>query len=238
MLDNLIDAYRNQIYDLNKKKLKNIYFVNKRLVWITAALVVIYIGSVVYFAFTNPMLSLLWLVVFFVISIAADRYAVKRYRQRILREQEHLKKVVRLLETAVPGINLNNKEQVEELIARLSQRIEAKAPFSRIKTALGKFCKYIILPVIAYIAGVFTSDISKIGFPVVAALSIILFIIFGLFYFIVIVLAELMAKITCRSHDASIALREDLLDIKLLFFTKRLASNMEEYPAAYSAIES
>lgn len=53
---------------------------------------------------------------------------------------------------------------------------------------------------------------------VVLAWAISIILIIGLGYAMWGMLSQGLQKITCRNYDAAIALKEDLLDIKLLFF--------------------
>ena len=143
---------------------------------------------------------------------------VKRHQQFISRNQGHINKVVSFLKTAIPDSDLFCKTQVEELINRLSSRIDSGAPFSKFESSLCNFGKIIIVPVIAYIAGAYTANIRKLEFIVVLTLAISIILIIGLCYITCGMLLQGLKKVIHRNYDAAIALKEDLLDIRLLFF--------------------
>lgn len=159
-----------------------------------------------------------FLLVELILGIVGDRLTVKRYQQFICTKQDHISKVAFFLKTTIPDNDLLNRKQIEELISRLSYRIESGAPFNRFKSNLSKFAKVIVLPIITYIAGVYTGNISELELTVVATWAISIILIIGLGYMAWGMLAQGLQKITCRNYDAAIALKEDLLDIRLLFF--------------------
>ncbi|MPM23943.1 hypothetical protein SDC9_70420 [bioreactor metagenome] len=219
MLDNLILAYHSEFYDWNLKEIAGFYTKNKKFLLGFIIFVLAVIGTIIYSLISHTsVLMLIFLLVELILGIAGDRLMVKRHQQFISTKQEHINKVALFLKTAIPDNNLFSRKQIEELINRLSYRIEIGAPFNKFKSSFSKFGKVIILPIITYIAGVYTGNISELEFTVVITWAISTILIIGLGYVTWGMLAQGLQKITCRNYDAAIALKEDLLDIRLLFF--------------------
>jgi hypothetical protein len=102
------------------------------------------------------------LLVELVLGIVGDRLVVKRHQKFISAKQGHLDKVASFLKMAIPDKNLFGKSQIEELINRLSNRIEIGAPFHKFKSSLSNFGKAFIIPIITYVAGLYTRNINII----------------------------------------------------------------------------
>ena len=220
MLDNLILAYRSKFYDWNLKETAEFYMKNKKILWGLIIFTLIAIATIIYSLISRTsVLMLVLMLIELILGVVSDRLMVKRHRQFIFTKKEHINNVTIFLKTAIPNKDLFSKKQVEELIDRLSIRIDTGAPFNKFKSNLSNFGKVIILPIITYIAGIYTSNISELELTVVVAWAISIILIIGLGYMICGMLAQGLQKITCRNYDAAIALKEDLLDIKLLFFT-------------------
>lgn len=219
MLDNLILAYRSKFYDWNLKETVEFYKNNKKIFWGFIVFIFITIAIIIY-SLINRTTALLFFPFFLelILAIASDRLVVKRHRQFISTKKEHINDVILFLKTAIPDKDLLSKNQVEELIDRLSVRISTGAPFNKFKTHLSNFGKTIIFPIITYIAGLYTPSIRELEWMVVLVGAITIIFIIGLGYIMWGMLSQGIQKITCRNHDAAIALKEDLLDIKLLFF--------------------
>lgn len=219
MLDNLILAYRSELYDWNLKEITEFYTKNKKLLLGVIAFLLVAIATLIYSLISHTsILMFVFLLVELILGIVGDRLTVKRYQQFICTKQDHISKVAFFLKTTIPDNDLLNRKQIEELISRLSYRIESGAPFNRFKSNLSKFATVIILPIITYIAGVYTGNISELELTVVATWAMSIILIIGLGYIVWGMLAQGLQKITCRNYDAAIALKEDLLDIRLLFF--------------------
>lgn len=221
MLDNLIMAYRNQIYDWDLSSWISFYKKNKALSFGFVILLILIIGSIVVLIKTES--SLLSFVVLLGEGLAAvflDRYSIKKYRIFLLGRQHHLDKTVTFLETILPGNNLFNIEQIEELTIRLTKQIESSIPFSRFLTRLNNFSKAIIFPIITYVAGLFSGDLGHLDVKTVASWAVSVILLLGIAGFTWSGVLMILRTITCRNHDAAIAFREDLLDIKLLYFTR------------------
>lgn len=181
--------------------------------------ILITIATIIYSLISHTSALMLVLVLMeLILGVTSDRLMVKCHRQYISTNKEHINNVTLFLKTAIPDKDLFSKNQVEELINRLSIRIDTGAPFNKFKSYLINFGKFIIFPIVTYIAGIYTSDISKLKLTVVVTWAISIILVIGLGYMICGMLAQGLQKITCRNYDAAIALKEDLLDIKLLFF--------------------
>ena len=219
LLDNLILAYRKEFYDWNRESISKFLKKNKKLlfaVFVFILLFIITISCSLIFHTNIGMFAFLLLELF--LGIAGDHLMVKRSPKFISEKQEHINEVVSFLKIAIPENNLFCKKQIEELISRLSDRIEAGAPFNKFKLRLSNFGKVIILPTFTYIAGLYTSFLGQLEFTVVAAWALSIILVVGLIYITLGMLAQGIQKITCRNYDAAIALKEDLLDIKMLCF--------------------
>lgn len=220
MLDNLILAYRAQIYDWNISKWIDFCKKNKVLVFFIGMFILILGISVsVSIKSKSSLLMLLVLLSEGIVAIFIDRYTVKRYRKFLLNRQGHLDQTVIFLKTVISEKNLFTLENIEVLIERITKRIESKIPFKNFLTRLTNFSKAIILPVITYIAGIYSGNLGQIDFVTVTnwAMSIILILgIVNLTWNGIFIMLRMMI---CRDYDASIALLEDLMDIKLLHFS-------------------
>lgn len=183
MLDNLVLAYRSEIYDWDLKETADFYKKNKKILWGFIVFVLAVIAAIIYsVVFHASVWMLIILLVELVIGIAGDRLMVKRHQQFIFRKQDHINKVVLFLKTAIPDSDLFCKKRVEELINRLSNRIDIGAPFNKFKSSLCNFGKFIILPIITYIAGIYTANIRELEFVVVLTFAISFILIIGLCY--------------------------------------------------------
>lgn len=219
MLDNLILAYRSKFYDWNLKEIAGFYRKNKKVFWGLIVFILIAIATTIYSLINRAsVLMLAFIFIELILGIAGDRLMVKRHQYFISTKKEHINNVTLFLKTAIPDKDLFSKKQVEELIDRLSVRIDTGAPFNKLKSNLSNFGKVIVLPIITYIAGIYTTNVSNLGLAVVLTWAIGIILIMGLGYVMWGMLSQGVQKITCRDYDAAIALKEDLLDIKLLFF--------------------
>ncbi|MCB6365367.1 hypothetical protein LI291_04120 [Intestinibacillus massiliensis] len=219
MLDNLVLAYRSEFYDWNFKETVQFYKRNKKFLCGFIVFILITIPTIIYSLINRTIVPTLALIfIELILGIASDRLMVKHHRQIISKKKEHVKTVKLFLKTAIPDKDLYSKKQVEELIGRLSIRIDTGAPFNKFKSNLISFAKVIVFPIITYIAGMYSTNIREHEFTAVIAWTINIILIIGLVYIACGMLSQAVQKITCRNYDAAIALKEDLLDIKLLFF--------------------
>lgn len=219
MLDNLILAYRAQFYDWNFSKWKEFCKKNKMLVIISGILLLVLIISIVIsIIFKSYLLMTIILFCEGIVAILVDRYAVKQYRQSLLSRKHHLDETISFLKTALEN-KLFGAEQVEELTARLTKHIESKSPFKDFLTGLNNFAKAIILPVITYVAGVYSGNLGKFDFATVTNWAVSVVLLLGIAHFTWSYILTFLRIVICRNYDAAIALREDLMDIKLLYFS-------------------
>lgn len=220
MINNLILAYRSQFYDWNWTQLKSFFRKNRVLLLFLGIFVLAFIGGLIYCIYSRS--SVLMAVLFIVesiLSILVDRLSVRRYRTFILSKQNHLNDVISFLRTTVPNNDLYNEKQIDEIIQRLTQFIDASAPFKTFKARLGLFGEKIIFPAITFIVGAYATAIGKMDFLVVITLALNGILILAILYMAWDAVSKALQKIICRDYDAAVTFREDLLDIKLLFFS-------------------
>lgn len=220
MLDDLILAYRSRFYDWDFKEIKELCSKNRVILLWLSAFVLSAVSITVYcvYAKSVPFMFAL-LTMELALGIWADRYTVKQYQRILSGKRDHLAEVASLLRTAVPGENLYHAEQIEEMIERLTNRIETRIPFRNLRSGLSGFGKAIVLPAATYIAGAYSARISQAEFQTVLTWGILIVLILGLADAAIRIVTQALRKITCRDYDAAVAFREDLLDIRLLFFT-------------------
>lgn len=221
MLDNLIRAYRAQIYDWDLSKWIDLCKEKPKLAAGAGAFIALVVISIITYIRTNSSLLLLIILLGEGISIIfMDRHVVKKYRIFLLSRQNHLNKTVSFLETALPEKDLFNVGQIEELIARLTEHIESSIPFSRFLSGFNSFAKGIILPVITYIAGMYAGNLGHLDIEIVIRWSVAIVLLLGIARFTWEGVFIILRTVTCRQYDAAIAFREDLMDIKLLYFSE------------------
>lgn len=222
MLDNLILAYRSKFYTWNLKDVVNFWHKNKKITLIFIIFIFVAVAVTIYSLIGKTSIPVFVLLLIELIAIIPiDRLIVKKHQEIISTKKEHIDEVILFLINAIPGHDLSGKNQVDELIARLSIRIDAGAPFNKFISQLRNFVKVIALPIIAYIAGVYSNTVSELDFWFVIDIAVSLILIIGFLYIILGMIYQELQKITCRNYDVAIALKEDLSDIKLLFFTNK-----------------
>lgn len=226
MIDNLIQAYRAQIYDYS---LSDWLLIIKRKwkVLTVCLLCIIGILSAVSCSlyFDLPFIMYITIIVELFLCMVADNYFVKQFRSTLVSEASHLEEVISFLQTVLPNNNLYSKSQIEALIDRLSERINSRQPLRSFIQYLLNFGKSIIVPIITYIAGIYSASIQALEFQVVVVYALAIIIIFAIVYALYLFLSFVIRRITNRDYDAAIALREDLKDIKLLHFTANEVTN-------------
>lgn len=219
MVERLITAYRAQIYDLTFADLWRIYKSNKKLCLLVfggmlAIAIIIAIGLVS----GHYYLTIVAFILEIIAMVAADRYAVKQYRKALSVRKEHLEMVKEFLKTAICGVDLCTQEQIGGLVDRLSTRVEENRPFNRINLRLKSFTNAVIIPIISYIAGAFSGYLQQMEFSDVLLFGIGVIIAVATIWLIGTVLLDLLRLVFCRDFDAAVSLREDLLDLQLLYF--------------------
>lgn len=185
-------------------------------------MLVIIVSGIVCVKLKSPLLLSIILVLECRIAIFADKYTVKQYSLFLLGKQHHLEETVSFLKTTLPGNNLFNADQIEELTVRLTKRIEAKKPFKNFLNISSNFTKIVILPVVTYVAGVYSGDLKQLDFETVAVLAMSVMLFLGIGCVACSGILVILRTMICKDRDAAIALREDLMDIKLLYFSNNL----------------
>ncbi len=219
MLYNFIQAYRAEFYDMSPSDFWAI-IKSKWVILLVTALVFILIAAllIVSLCFDLPILVYCAIIIEFLFCIVVDRYIVKQYQGSLHSEALHLEKVKVFLENVYPGQSLYTVAKIDTLITRLSEHIQKLQPFKSFVGKLGTFGKTIVLPVLTYIAGIYSSNVKTLGFANVIGFAVAIIAILAMFYIIWIFVSSALRKIIFRDYDAALALREDLRDIKLLFF--------------------
>ncbi len=225
VIDNLITAYRAEIYDMRFSELRKIIKENWK-VMLLLLITIFLLGVCIYGLIqNNSMVMLVFIVLASITLIMADRCIVGTYKTYIQRRNDRLNKLEEILLHAIPGINLSQKEIMDEIIQRLTERIEKRVPFKNLLGSLGSFSKVIVLPVITYVAGAYSSSLEQITINVVAAYAIAIVIICGVIRLSWELVSRAAKVIFCRDYHAAIALREDLLDLHL---QHSLSSNVKQ----------
>lgn len=220
MINNLIQAYRSEFYDLSLAEIWSI-IKSKWIILLITALAFIFIGTLLIVSLCCDLPFLMYGVIIleFVFCIVADRYIVKQYQGSLHNEAMHLEKVKTFLETVYPDHSLYCPVKIDILIDRLSEYIQKLQPFKSLTSKLGSFAKTIILPVITYIAGVYSPNLEQLDFASTVGFSIAIIAILAMMYILWIFVSNALRKIIYRDYDAALALCEDLSDVKLVFFS-------------------
>lgn len=220
MIDTLIQAYRAQIFDFHftdllfilTRKWKSLIICLLCVVGIISA-----VGCSIYF--NLPVIMYITIMVELILCMVADRYFVKQFRSALVSKTSRIENVTTLLQTVLPDQSLYTKVHVEALIERLSERIALRPPFRSFMQHLSSFGKWIIVPVITYVAGVYSSSLQTLAAEVVVVYALAVIIISAILYALCLFLSSVIRRITNRDYDAAMALCEDLKDIKLLHFS-------------------
>ncbi|WP_312047525.1 hypothetical protein [Anaerotignum sp.] len=219
MVDRLISAYRAQIYDWTWADWRSL-FKDKSFVLglILFVLATVLIFSLYYITRSNIILIFIMLAE----GIAVywiDRLTVKQYRQFLIKKEDRLRKTMLYLKTTIATRDLCNEVQIDELIKRLSDRIDKREPFRNFINGAINFSKAIIFPVVSFIAGVYSNDLGNLSWEILCKYSILVILVMGILRISWVGVSMIVRTLLCRDYDAALALREDLLDIKLLYFS-------------------
>lgn len=147
-----------------------------------------------------------------------DRYTVKHHIAFLQNRQSHLKETEVFLKKTIPDVNLFQEELIDELIKRLSDRIDQRVPFKNFLKGIESFAKAIILPIITYVAGVYSAGLEEISIDVVATYAVFIIMLLGIVRLSWVGFSDIAKTFFCRDYNAAIAFREDLLDLRLLYF--------------------
>lgn len=147
-----------------------------------------------------------------------DRYTVKHHIAFLQNRQSHLKETEVFLKKTIPDVNLFQEELIDELIKRFSDRIDQRVPFKNFLKGIESFAKAIILPIITYVAGVYSAGLEEISIDVVATYAVFIIMLLGIVRLSWVGFSDIAKTFFCRDYNAAIAFREDLLDLRLLYF--------------------
>lgn len=219
MIDKLISSYRAQIYDWSAKQWWAFLKEKWKPILVSLIFLLLPIGVYMFGAVKKSAIIVLVSLLAEGVSLwLLDRYTVKHHISFLQNRQSHLKETEEFLQEVIPNVNLLQKEMIDELIKRLSDRIDQRIPFKNFLKGIENFAKAIILPIITYVAGVYSAGLEEISIDVVAtyALSIIMFL--GIVRLSWVGFSDIAKTFFCRDYNAAIAFKEDLLDLRLLYF--------------------
>lgn len=220
MVDRLISAYRAEVYDWSFSDWKTLWKENKRYVLSLFGYIALLIILLLVWYNTKLNIILIFTVLGEGISVfIIDRYTVRQYKRLLSSRQEYIKKIVSFLKSAIPDADLYNSKQVDILIQRITERVDSKIPFKTFLAGIGNFVKAIILPVVTYIAGVYSGSVGQLNIEIVASYGLVIILFLGIARLTWSGISNIIRTVLCRDYDAAVALREDLLDIKLVYFS-------------------
>lgn len=222
MIEKLITAYRAKIYDMSFSDYCKLIKQNKKF----------------FLLFTVLMLSIISLCVigiqckkFFLVIIAAfstiitiiwaDRTVVRQHRKAIVNRMDHLQEFSDFLKNAIPKINLHDAEHIKELVSRFSVYTDEMYPFRKITNKVKQFTSAVIVPVIAYLAGIYTPFVSELELNTVLLVGVGIIVLLAIAWIWSSMIIEILRPLFCRDYDAAVSMREDLLDLQLLYFTSK-----------------
>ena len=221
MINNLIQAYRAEFYDSSLADLLTVIKSKWKILLIPILMLALTV-SLILFSLYHQASLLMYIaiipeIIFFTI---ADRYLIKQYRKIIRHESLHLEQLKYFLHKVYPEHSLFTAPQIDSLISRLSEYILMYEPFKSIADKLVSFVKSIVLPVIAFIAGLYSSEMKTLGITTIVGLSISIIVFLAMLYVLWIFISSVLRKIVFRDYEAAITLRDDLRDIQLLYFAQ------------------
>lgn len=219
MLHNIITAYRAQIYDRTFSDYVKTIRQNPTLFIIIFIVLITLFSLLISGLFCNSIVMIVaGLFLELIAIICFDRYLVKQYRNILQKQTMHLSKVVDFLQTVTPEVNLYNSEQIKALSSRLTDIIEKDSPLADVTKSVKGFFKTIVFPIVTYIAGVYSSLLQKIDPANTLFYGVVLVVISACLWLASSTLSTFLRPLLCRDFDAAVSLREDLLDLQLLYF--------------------
>ena len=219
MIDKLISSYRAQIYDWSAKQWWAFLKEKWKPVLISLIFLLLPIGICLFGATKKSAIIMLLSLLAEVVPLwLLDRYTVKHHVSFLQNRQSHLKETEEFLQETIPDVDLLQKEMIDELIKRLSDRIDQRVPFKNFLKGSENFAKAIILPIITYVAGVYSAGLEKISIDVVATCAVFIIVLLGVIRLSWVGFSDIAKTFFCRDYNAAIAFREDLLDLRLLYF--------------------
>lgn len=218
-IDKLISSYRAQIYDWSVKQWLAFLKEKWKPVLISLIFLLLPIGIYVFgVAKKSAIIMLLSLLAEGVSLWLLDRHTVKHHIAFLQNRQSHLKETEVFLRKTIPDVNLFQEELIDELIKRLSDRIDQRVPFKNFLKEIESFAKAIILPITTYVAGVYSAGLEEISIDVVATYAVFIIMLLGIVRLSWVGFSDIAKTFFCRDYNAAIAFREDLLDLRLLYF--------------------
>ncbi len=219
MIDKLISSYRAQIYDWSTKQWWA--FLKEKWKPILVSLIFLLLPIGIYMFGAVKKSAIIVLVSLLAEGVALwflDRYTVKHHISFLQNRQSHLKETEEFLQKVIPDVNLLQKEMIDELIKRLSDRIDQRVPFKSFMKGIENFAKAIILPIITYVAGVYSTGLEEMSIDIVATYAVSIIMLLGIARLSWVGFSDIAKTFFCRDYNAAIAFREDLLDLRLLYF--------------------
>ncbi|AMJ40922.1 TMF family protein [Anaerotignum propionicum] len=220
MVDRLISAYRAQIYDWTWAEWRSLFKNDTALVLCLILFIVAPVFLICLYYITQSNVILILIIFAEGITVyRMDRFTVKQYRKFLSKKEDRLSKTILYLKTTMETQDLRNEVQIDELVKRLSERIEKRDTLKNFTYSVVNFGKAIILPMITFIAGVYSNDLGNLRWEIICSYSIMVVLILGFIRISWGGVSMIVRTLLCRDYDAALALREDLLDIKFLYFS-------------------
>ena len=221
MVDRLITAYRAQIYDWTLADWKRFCSEQKQFCSIFCVVsFLIVVGIAASIICKNLAFALLAFLLELIAVAFADRYTVKQHQIALANRKNRLYETISFLQNTIPDIDLYHQGQIDELITRLSARIETRAPFKNFLSSAKGFATTIILPIITYIAGAYSSQLQQLDIMIAITYGVSIIISLASLQLIATTLLDILHPLMYKNYDAAVSLREDLMDLKLLYFSK------------------
>ena len=220
MVDKLISSYRAKIYDWTLSQWVTFWRSKKKLIIAYLFFVMALAGLFVFGA--SKQSSPIMLLVFLIEAISLvmlDRYTVKHHDRLLRNRQNRLDETKAFLQDTIPDVNLYQSKTLDELINRLSDRIDERIPFKNFLKSIKDFARAIVLPVVTFITGVYSGGLEKISVDIVASYGMSIILLLGVIRLAWGGFSEVTQTVFCRDYNAAIALREDLRDLRLLYFS-------------------
>lgn len=217
MIDRMIASYRAQIYDWNFKQWIS-FFRNNKKIFVKSLLCVliplsIYIGGLF---LHNKFLIGAALVAEILAIVYIDRYSVKNHIASLKNRKQRIDETKDFLNDMFPELNWEDKDIINEVIERLTERIEKTIPLKNFINGITSFAKAIVVPIITYIAGVYSSGLEEMDISIVLTYAVAVIIFIGMIRLFWIGIYDIVRIFFNRNYDAAVALKEDLMDLRLM----------------------
>lgn len=220
MVERLITAYRAKIYDMTFSDYRKLIKQNKKFFLLFTALMLSIIVVCVVGILCKKFFMVIAAVIATIITIIwADRTVVRQHRKAIVNRMDHLKEFSDFLKDAIPNNNLHDAEHIKELVSRLSVYTDEMYPFRKITNKAKQFATAIVVPVVAYLAGAYTPLVLEQELNTVLTLGVGIIILLALAWIWGGMIMDILRPLFCRDYDAAVSMREDLLDLQLLYFS-------------------